>query len=215
MPAIFIFSAGALEMIFRIWEQRRWHIFVIMILLLGVLGFAINMPFLDQEGKNYHMATAHSNFGNLLGRLEDFEGAAGEYSVALSYFKAASPYRAHMAEKLGVALIDAQKYDASIAAFEEAESIVPDTPSIANSLATAYTALGQYKEAIRYREKAIDLSPENEEYHFNFGSTLLWAGQDKKAEKEFLETIRLNLNYRKKVDARREYILKNRKRVTR
>ncbi len=210
MPAIFLFAAGVLEAIYRTWQTRRWYILVMMAIMLGVFGFATNMNFLDQEGKNYHMATAHSNFGNLLGRLKNFQGAAEEFSLALDYFKSATPYRANMAEKMGSALIDAHQYEDAIPAFEEAESIDPDSSSVANSLATAYTALGKYPEALKYREKAIRLAPENPNYHLNYGMTLLWAGQDKKADKAFAESVRLKPDSKKMVDARRAFILKER-----
>jgi tetratricopeptide (TPR) repeat protein len=61
----------------------------------------------------------------------------------------------------GIALLDAQQYAASVAAFERVAKLRPDYPDIFTNMGIAYISWEKYNEALPFLDKSLGLAKDN------------------------------------------------------
>ena len=211
MPVFFIFGAqGGAELVAMAREKawRRLGAALGLVLLFFALA---NMELVDKNERDYHLASAHSNFGHLLARLENFQGASEEYGMAKDFVKFQPQYLSGAAEQLAKSYMRMQRWDEAQKELEEAYALTPNEVSVVDNLATVATAQGRYEEAIRLRKKALELNPEQPNLYLNLGTTCLWAGRDLEANRAFEKALQLSPDMEKYIAEKRAVILQDRK----
>ncbi len=115
-------------------------------------------------------------------RRKEYEKADGFCNKALSNPLYATPENAFF--NLGLVLFKLKKYNASIEAFTQATRRKSDYYPAYYGLAVIYNLTGDYGNASRSLERAIDLDPrfkgdmEKAENYFESGGSLPWGGED-------------------------------------
>jgi len=212
MPAFFLFAGLGLETLARRLWARQWHELWLPVTFLAIFSVVCNLDVIGQEGRDYHLATAHSNFGGLLARLEYYQQASEEYGMAKDILSYEPSHKSWLAQLQGDMLMKAGNFVPALAALHEAYSLAPEDADVANSYANALTANGNFDEAVEIRKEAIRLAPHSSQYQMNLGITYLWAKQDREAEKAFAAALALEPRLAKEIEAHRRNILQERER---
>lgn len=110
-------------------------------------------------------ARAESSLTELLDGLGDLEGE----DVAVMRLSAR--------QILGVAQLNLEKYDESIATFEDI--LVTDADNLAAHtwIGQAYTRQGQYESAAEHLRRAAELAPDDPDVQYNAGAVMLQIGE--------------------------------------
>jgi len=215
MPVFFIFAAhGGGELVNWIRERSWWRLGAALALVLMFFALA-NMDLVSKNERDYHMASAHSNFGHLLMRLDNAQGASEEYGMAKDLVKFQPQYLSAASEELANTYMRLERWDDARKELEEAYTLTPDEISIVDDLATVATAQGRFEEAIRLRKQALELDRRQAKLHLNLGMTCLWAGQDREAEQAFAAAEQISPGLKKFIDEKRALVLRDRKPVGR
>lgn len=108
----------------------------------------------------------------------------GKYDEALAHFKKTSKNDANARMYLAKGYWFKGERAKSISILQEAASDFPENPEIQAYLGHLQLEMGNYNEAIRHLQKAIDLDdPINEDVLLNLGDAYYWAGDlDKSLE---------------------------------
>lgn len=96
---------------------------------------------------------------------------------------------------LGMAYMDAQRYDAAVAAFEKALALDPYFVEALNNVGNAYAARGETGRARAAYERALQLDPRHVRAHNNLGILWFKQGQFGRAISAFQEAVRLDPSY--------------------
>jgi protein O-mannosyl-transferase len=96
---------------------------------------------------------------------------------------------------LGVALVQADRFDEAIASYQKALAIKPDYAEARNNLAVAYLKKGRPDEAISQFEKALALQPDYAHAHCNLGATLAQMGRLDEAIAHYEEALKILPEY--------------------
>jgi protein O-mannosyl-transferase len=92
---------------------------------------------------------------------------------------------------LGMALLDARKFEESIPHFKTAINIIPSFLDAHYNLGNAFLSTGKTKEAISHYKSAITLKPDDVDAHYNLGNAFLSAGRTKEAIFHYKSAITL------------------------
>jgi Flp pilus assembly protein TadD len=130
---------------------------------------------------------AHYNFGVVLGRKGQMDGAISQYQEAIHL----KPNYSDTHNNLGIALGKKGQMDEAISQYQEAIRLKPDNAGAHNNLALALVRKGQIDGAISQCQEAIRLKPDYAEAHNNLGIALAEKGQIDQAISRFQEAIRL------------------------
>lgn len=212
MPAFFLFAGVAAETAAARIRERRWRSLILPGLLLAALAVLVNIEILGREGRDYHRATAHSNFGDLLARLGEYPRAAEEYGIAKEIVRSRPENVSYLSYQQGRCYLESGSYAEALPVLQEAYGISSDDEDILDALATALTANRRPEEALVLRSRALELSPLDPVLHVNFGITCLWAGKDAEAEKAFARAVEIDPRFASKVESQRREVLASRSR---
>ena len=113
---------------------------------------------------------------------------AGNYAAAEAEFKA---ILAEAYERLGKIYSAEGKYQASIEAFESANTIRPSATDVLIDLSIAYFHAGQYPKGIEPLQRVIAAEPQNPTAHHMLGKTWFMMGEFEKASRELEQTLKL------------------------
>jgi tetratricopeptide (TPR) repeat protein len=134
--------------------------------LLGVVNFQTKNLALAEEliGRAIeiypHVATAHSNLGNVLRELKRFDDALASYEKAI----ALKPDYADAFLNRGNALSELKRLDDALASYDKAIALKPDYAVAFNNRANVLQKQGKIQPAIRSCIDAISLDNENENF---------------------------------------------------
>jgi tetratricopeptide (TPR) repeat protein len=211
MPVFFIFAAqGGVELV-ALARNKTWLRLGAALGLVLMFFALVSMEMIGKNERDYHLASAHSNFGHLLARLDNFQGASEEYGMAKDLVKFQPQYLSSASEELAATYIQLQRWDEARQELEEANTLSPNVVSVIDELGTVATAQGRFPEAIDLRKQALVLAPGEAKLHLNLGMTYLWAGQDRDADRELAEALRLSPELEKYLAEKRAVVLRNRK----
>jgi predicted O-linked N-acetylglucosamine transferase (SPINDLY family) len=118
-------------------------------------------------------ADAHSNLGNALRGLGQFDGAVASYRRAL----VVKPDFADAHNNLGNALRDLGQLDAAAASYRRALAIEPDFAEAHNNLGNALRDLGRLEGAVASYRRALAIKPDYTDAHSNLGNALRDLGR--------------------------------------
>jgi tetratricopeptide (TPR) repeat protein len=95
------------------------------------------------------------------------------------------------------AWIDAQEdknLDVALGMAQKAESLMPDTPTITDTLAWVMYKRGDYTGAIPLLEGCVRKSPDSAEFHYHLGMALLATGGKAEAKEQIEAALRMKLD---------------------
>jgi 4-amino-4-deoxy-L-arabinose transferase-like glycosyltransferase len=210
MPAFFIFAAHGASELAQLLRSKALPKLGLALVLLGVFYLLVNLEVLSKNERDYHMGSAHTNFGHLLYKLGNLQGAGEEYTMARDLVKFQPEYLSGIQEQLGRTYNKLERYPEAQQVLEDAYALTPDEPSLINELAMAATANGQIEKALMLRKRAIELEPEKATGYVNLGVTYLWARQDRLASAAFSKAVSMRPDLEKIIKEKRAGILQNR-----
>lgn len=211
MPVLFIFAAqGGAELV-ALARGGNWTRLGAALVMLSLFFALTRLELLNQNERNYHLASAHSNFGHLLARMDNFQGASEEYGLAKELVKFQPQYLSAASEELAAAYIRLQKMDEARWELEEAYALTPQELSVLDELATVATAQGRFADAVGFRKQAIALDSGQGKLYFNLGMTYLWAGQDREADRAFAEALQRSPELADTIAQKRALVMRDRK----
>jgi len=142
---------------------------------------------LDLQPKFAPLATI---LGNRYLEKGDLQAARKYYGQALE----ADPNFA--AANANMAWIDAQQgtnLEVALGMAQKAKSVMPDSPSITDTLAWVLYKRGNYTGAMPLLEECVRKSPDSAEFHYHLGMTLLATGEKAKGKDQIEVALRMKL----------------------
>jgi len=136
-------------------------------------------------------ADAHSNLGNALRGLGQFDGAVASYRRAL----AVKPDFADAHNNLGNALRDLGQFDEAAASYRRALKLEPDFADAHNNLGNALRDLGRLEDAVASYRRALAIKPNYPEAHSNLGNALRDLGRLEDAAASYRRALAIKPNY--------------------
>ena len=143
---------------------------------------------LDLQPRSAPLATM---VGNLYLKKGDLETARKYFAQALD----ADPnFAVALANTAWVYAQEGKNLDVALGMAQKAKSLMPELPSITDTLAWVMYKRGDYTGGIPLLRECIQKSPESGEFHYHLGMALLAAGQRAQARKELEAALRMKLN---------------------
>ncbi|MGC2048361.1 MAG: tetratricopeptide repeat protein, partial [Gallionella sp.] len=136
-------------------------------------------------------AMAHSNLGNVLKDLGQFDDAVASYRRALKL----KPDLAGIHYNLGLALTDLKQFDESAASYRRVLALQPDNAEAHCNLGNALCELGKHQLALASYHQALALKPKYAEAHNNLGSALKELGQFEHAAESFRRAFEIKPDF--------------------
>lgn len=124
---------------------------------------------------SYYWAN-HTALGNGYFRLGDNAKALPEFQKVIE-IASDNPIGY---EGLGMVYMREGKWGEAIPQFNKALTIAPDSPTYSN-LGTAYFFLKNYDQATKMYEKAVEITPNDEQLQGNLGDSYRWSGHSDQA----------------------------------
>jgi serine/threonine protein kinase/tetratricopeptide (TPR) repeat protein len=128
----------------------------------------------------------HTALGNAYLRLGDNAKALPEFQKAIE-IAADNPMGY---EGLGSTYLRESKWAEAIPQFAKALTLAPDSPTYSN-LGTAYFFLKNYDQATTMYEKAVQMTPNDEQLQGNLGDAYRWSGHSDQAASAYGKAISL------------------------
>jgi tetratricopeptide (TPR) repeat protein len=156
----------------------------------GQTDFAIRryQKALDLQPKLVALATM---IGNLYLNKKDLATARKYYAQALE----ADPNFA--VANANIAWVDAQlgkNLDVALGRAQKAKSLMPDLPSVSDTLAWVMYKRGNYTAAVPLLQECVQKAPDSSQFHYHLGLTLIAAGQKAKGREQLESALRLKLD---------------------
>jgi Tfp pilus assembly protein PilF len=85
---------------------------------------------------------------------------------------------------------------------QAAREVMPDNPSVADTLGWIYVKEGFPPTALRYLTECVSKQPDNPTYHYHLGVAYFRMGQKEKAKQELEAAFRLKKDFSEAGDAR-------------
>jgi tetratricopeptide (TPR) repeat protein len=152
-------------------------------------------PAIAQYQKALDLQPTHAPLATMVGNfyLEqgDLETARKYYSQALS----ADPN--FPAANANMAWVDAQEgknLDIALGMAQKAKSLMPESPSITDTLGWVMYKRGSYESALPLLRDCVQKSPESARYHYHLGMTLIAAGQKTQGRQQLEMAMHMNLD---------------------
>jgi tetratricopeptide (TPR) repeat protein len=152
------------------------------------LAIARYQKALDLQPKLAPLATM---VGNLYQTKGDLQTARKYYAQALAVDPNFAVANANMA------WVDAQEgknLDVALGMAQKAKSMMPELPSITDTLAWVMYKRGNYASAVPLLQECVQQSPDSAEFRYHLGMTLLATGQKAKAKEQLDAALRMNLD---------------------
>ncbi len=135
---------------------------------------------------NSYYWTNHNALGNAYFGLGDNPKALPEFQKVIEI----APDSPMGYEGVGMVYLREGKWGEAIPQYQKALALAPDAPTYSN-LGTAYFWLKNYDQATMMYEKAVAVTPKNEEYLGNLGDSYRWSGHSDQAADSYGKAISL------------------------
>jgi tetratricopeptide (TPR) repeat protein len=142
---------------------------------------------LDLQPKLVALATM---IGNLYLNKNDLTTARKYYAQALEVDPNFAVANAN------IAWVDAQSgknLDVALGRAQKAKSLMPDMPSVSDTLAWVMYKRGNYAAAMPLLQECVQKSPETPQFHYHLGLTMIASGQKAKGREQLESALRLKL----------------------
>ena len=84
--------------------------------------------------------------------------------------------------------------DVALSRAQKAKSLMPDAPSVSDTLAWVMYKRGNYAAAMPLLQECVQKSPDSSQFHYHLGLTLIAAGQKAKGREQLESALRLKLD---------------------
>jgi tetratricopeptide (TPR) repeat protein len=129
--------------------------------------------------------------GNLYLEAGDLKTARKYYDQALS----ADPnFPIAIANIAWLDAQESQNLDIALGMAQKAKSLMPEVPSITDTLGWVMYKRGSYDSAVPLLNECVQKLPNSAKFRFHLGMTLLAAGQKAKGKEQLETALRLNLD---------------------
>ncbi len=153
VPGLVLIGALAVESIFASWNQNRRQ----SVIILGLVGLALVAPlFVNHEPKqdlvSYNLALVYEKMGDT--------------ALAEKYYKDAYSINPHdflSCINLGNLAAEEKRWAEALEWYKKAEVIEKRAEGVYANIGGAYSALGNYEEAEKAFDRALEINPENVE----------------------------------------------------
>ena len=125
--------------------------------------------------------------GDILNKMGDKAGALKSYEKALS----TTPHDMQILENKYMILSKSGEYQKALDVAFTMLEIAPDDSGVANNISGTYTCLHDFNNALHFRNKAIELKPNNEFYYLARGNLYVQLGMYKEASADYTKGYRL------------------------
>jgi len=143
---------------------------------------------LELQPKSAPLATM---LGNLYLDKGDLETAQKYYARALD----ADPnFAVALANTAWVYAQEGKNLDVALGMAQRAKSLMPDVPSITDTLGWVMYKRGNYESAVPLLEDCVQKSKESAKFRYHLGLSLLKVGQQAKAKQQLEAALRMNLD---------------------
>jgi tetratricopeptide (TPR) repeat protein len=143
---------------------------------------------LDLQPKLAPLATM---IGNLYLNKKDLGMARKYYAQALESDPSFAVANANMA---WVDVQQGKNLDVALSRAQKAKSLMPDAPSVTDTLAWVMYKRGNYAAAMPLLQECVQKSPDSSQFHYHLGLTLIAAGQKAKGREQLENALRLKLD---------------------
>ena len=120
----------------------------------------------------------------------------GDLETARKYYQRALQSDSNFAvANANMAWVDAQEgkdLDVALGMAQKAKSIMPDVPSISDTLAWVMYKKGNYSAALPLLQECVKKTPDSAEFHYHLGLALLAAGQKEPGSAQLQAALHLN-----------------------
>jgi len=120
----------------------------------------------------------------------------GDLETARKYFARALEADPNFAvANANMAWVDAQEgkdLDVALGLAQKAKSLMPEAPSISDTLAWVMYKKGNYSGAIPLLQDCVKKSPDSAQYHYHLGLALMAAGQKESGKTQLQAALRMN-----------------------
>lgn len=137
-----------------------------------------------------NLAPLATMVGNLYLEKGDLKTARTYYSRVLSYDPNFAIANANLA---WVDAEEGQDLDLALGMAQKAKSLMPDLPSITDTLAWVMYKKGNYAGALPLLEDCIQKSPNSADFHYHLGLTLIATGEKHEAKDQLEDAMQLKL----------------------
>lgn len=153
----------------------------------GQTDFAIQryQKALDLQPKLVALSTM---IGNLYLSKKDLGTARKYYTQALEADPNFAIANANMA---WVDALQGKNLDVALGRAQKAKALLPDLPSITDTLAWVMYKRGNYSQAVPLLQDCIQKVPNSSQFHYHLGLTLIAAGQKAKGREQLESALRL------------------------
>ncbi len=143
---------------------------------------------LDLQPKLAPLATM---IGNLYLNKKDWGMARKYYAQALEADPNFAVANANMA---WVDVQQGKNLDVALGRAQRAKSLMPDVPSVSDTLAWVMYQKGNYAAAVPLFQECVQKSPDSSQFHYHLGLALIATGQKAKGREQLESALRLKLD---------------------
>jgi tetratricopeptide (TPR) repeat protein len=137
------------------------------------------------------LAPLATMIGNLYLNKKDLGMARKYYAQALEADPSFAVANANMA---WVDVQQGSNLDVALSRAQKAKSLMPDAPSVSDTLAWVMYKRGNYAAAMPLLQECVQKSPDSSQFHYHLGLTLIAAGQKAKGREQLESALRLKLD---------------------
>ncbi|MGB2662389.1 MAG: tetratricopeptide repeat protein [Candidatus Acidiferrum sp.] len=153
-----------------------------------------NQSAVAQYQKALDLQPSHAPLATMIG---NFYLEKGDLETARKYYNQALSGDPNFAIAIAnMAWIDAQEgknLDTALGMAQKARSLMPESPSITDTLGWVMYKRGSYDSAIPLLKECVQKSPDSARFHYHLGMTLVAAGQKTQGKQQLEGALRLNL----------------------
>jgi tetratricopeptide (TPR) repeat protein len=136
------------------------------------------------------------NFAPLVTMVGNLYLDKGNLETARQYYERALQADANFAvANANMAWVDAQEgkdLDVALGMAQKAKSIMPEVPSISDTLAWVMYKKGNYSGAVPLLQDCVKKTPDSAEFHYHLGLVLLASGQKASGKAQLQAALQLN-----------------------
>jgi len=152
-------------------------------------------PAIAQYQKALDLQPKHAPLATMVGNLYLEEG---NLETARKYYEQALSADPNFPVAIAnIAWVDAQEdknLDVALGMAQKAKSLMPEMPSITDTLGWVMYKRGSYDSAVPLLQDCVQKSPESAKFRFHLGMTLMAAGQKAKGKVQLETAMRMNLD---------------------